>query len=191
MLRAMILAATGAVLVSAALPGGGPAAAPSAAAATAVGSGPASTHAPAGRAALVRAGWRWPLDPAPAVVRPFHAPPTPWSAGHRGVDLRALVGQPVLAAAAGTVTFAGSVAGRGVVVLTHAGGLRTSYEPVTALAAVGTVAAPGTRIAVVAGTAGHCAPSSCLHWGLRRGDLYLDPLAFLSVGPPVLKPLLG
>jgi murein DD-endopeptidase MepM/ murein hydrolase activator NlpD len=141
--------------------------------------------------AVPRRGWGWPLDPAPAVARPFHAPPTPWSAGHRGVDLRALVGQPVLSAAAGRVTFAGAVAGRGVVVVTHAGGLRTSYEPLASAPPVGTVVARGQRIGVLAGTAGHCAPAACLHLGLRQGAVYLDPLSLIDAGPPVLKPLSG
>jgi len=135
--------------------------------------------------------WQWPLTPAPAVAQPFHAPPTPWSAGHRGVDLAARPGQPVLSAGAGRITFAGPVAGRGVVVVTHPGGLRTSYEPVTSRALVGAAVAPGTLLGVVAATPGHCAPATCLHWGLRSGDTYLDPLTLLGTGPPVLKSLAG
>lgn len=143
---------------------------------------------PAGTARATRG---WPLDPAPAVVRSFHAPPTPWSPGHRGVDLIATGGQPVLAPRAGRVTFVGVVAGRGVVVVTHPGGLRTSYEPVVAGPPVGTVVGRGDRIAVLAATPGHCAPASCLHWGLRRGDVYVDPLLLVGAGPPVLKPVAG
>ena len=149
---------------------------------------PAASAVPAPRPA---ASWGWPLDPTPAVARPFHAPPTPWSAGHRGVDLTASVGQPVLSAGAGRVTFAALVAGRGVIVVTHPGGLRTSYEPVTDTAVVGALVRRGGRIGVVAGVAGHCAPATCLHWGLRRGDTYLDPLTLLGAGPPVLKPPSG
>lgn len=140
---------------------------------------------------LSAAVWGWPLDPAPAVARPFHAPPTPWSAGHRGVDLTASVGQSVLSAGVGRVTFAGLVAGRGVVVVTHPSGLRTSYEPVTQAAVIGALVRRGARIGVLAGVAGHCAPATCLHWGLRRGETYLDPLTLLGGGPPVLKPLSG
>jgi murein DD-endopeptidase MepM/ murein hydrolase activator NlpD len=54
----------------------------------------------------------------------------PFGPGHRGVDLAAVAGAPVLAAGAGTVVFAGTVAGRGVVSVDHSGGLRTTYEPV-------------------------------------------------------------
>lgn len=134
--------------------------------------------------------WSWPLAPPPAVVRPFRAPPTPWGAGHRGVDLAAVVGQPVLSAGAGRVTFAGLVAGRGVVVVTHSGGLRTTYEPVERRAAVGSFVATGGPLGVVSdvGLLSHCAPAVCLHWGLRDAARYLDPLTLLGRGPPVLLP---
>ena len=49
------------------------------------------------------------------MVRPFDPPPQPWLAGHRGVDLAGEPGAAVVSAAAGTVIFAGVVAGRGVV----------------------------------------------------------------------------
>jgi murein DD-endopeptidase MepM/ murein hydrolase activator NlpD len=136
-----------------------------------------------------RRGWGWPLDPQPAVVATFRAPPTPWGAGHRGVDLAAAVGQPVRTAGGGRVTFAGKVAGRGVLVVTHPGGLRTSYEPVASRVPVGTAVRRGDRIGVVAATPGHCAPGTCLHWGLRRGSRYVDPLTLVGRGPPVLLPL--
>ncbi len=137
----------------------------------------------------VRGTWTWPLEPDPEVVAPFRAPPTPWSAGHRGVDLAAAVGQPVLSAGRGRVTVAEVVAGRGVVVVLHPNGLRTSYEPVDDRLPVGTAVAAGARLGVVSGVPGHCAPATCLHWGVRRGDVYLDPLQLVGAGPPVLLPL--
>ena len=72
---------------------------------------------------------RWPASPA--VLRGFDPPRTRYGPGHRGVDLAARAGEPVLASVAGTVAFAGSVAGRGVVSIDH-GSLRTTYEPVEA-----------------------------------------------------------
>src|SRR6185369_7063201 len=74
----------------------------------------------------------WPLRPRPAVLRAFDAPSPNWQRGHRGVDLAAVPGQPVYAAGQGTVVFAGDLAGRPVVSVAHPGGLRTTYEPVTA-----------------------------------------------------------
>ena len=73
----------------------------------------------------------WPLAGSPEVVRGFDAPEHDYGPGHRGVDLAARPGEPVRAAVAGTVAFAGSVAGRGVVSIDH-GAFRTTYEPVVA-----------------------------------------------------------
>jgi murein DD-endopeptidase MepM/ murein hydrolase activator NlpD len=157
-------------------------------------SGP-GTHAPGPLPVAPVSGWRWPLEPSPAVVRRFEPPPTPWSAGHRGVDLLARVGQPVLAAGAGVVSFSGVVAGIGVVSVSHPSGLRTTYEPVRARAPTGLVVRAGEQIGEVDGTPGHCVPLTCLHWGLVRDRgaemTYLDPLSFLGLrpGPPVLLPM--
>ena len=142
----------------------------------------ASTTAPV-------APWSWPLDPRPRVVRVFGPPEQPWLPGHRGVDLRADLHQQVVAPAAGIVTFSGVVAGRGVVVLSHAGGLRSTFEPVEGSAPVGTRLAQGGSIGVLAPEAGHCLPLTCLHWGVLRGRTYLDPLSFVRPAPVILLPL--
>ena len=134
------------------------------------------------------ARWVWPLAPPVEVVAPFEAPPEPWAAGHRGVDLRAGPGARVGAPAAGTVTFVGPVAGRGVVTVTHDDGLRSSVEPVAALVVVGARVAPGDPLGTVEPTGGHCAATACLHWGVRRGDVYVDPVALVEGGPIVLLP---
>lgn len=174
MVRALVLATLAVIMPL--LPGAGP-------------TPPATAPAPSGPTPVVTA-WTWPLVPDPEVVEAFRAPPTPWSPGHRGVDLAATVGQPVLSAGRGQVIFSGVVAGRGVVVVRHAGGLRTSYEPVDARVPVSTVVGAGDPLGVVADVPGHCAPATCLHWGLRRGGVYLDPLQLVGgAGPPVLLPL--
>jgi murein DD-endopeptidase MepM/ murein hydrolase activator NlpD len=123
------------------------------------------------------------------VVRRFDPPPEPWLAGHRGVDLAGSPGAAVLAAGAGTVAFAGTVAGRGVVSVDHPNGLRTTYEPVDATVRVGEPVGHGARLgALAAGHAG-CPVAACLHWGLRRGDTYLDPLLLLGFGRVRLLPV--
>jgi murein DD-endopeptidase MepM/ murein hydrolase activator NlpD len=115
-----------------------------------------------------------------AVIRPFHAPPTPYAAGHRGVDLAAAPKQIVRAAAAGLVSFAGPVAGRGVVVITHPDGVRTEYEPLDPAVRAGQVVNAGDPIGVVDGQHDGCPPSTCLHWGARREDAYFDPMTLLA-----------
>ena len=132
----------------------------------------------------------WPLSPRPQVVEGFDPPATRWGAGHRGVDLLGHVGQPVHSSLAGTVTFAAPLAGRGVVVVDH-GGVRTTYEPVSASVAVGEVLARGAVIGTLQRASSHCFPRACLHWGLLRGDAYLNPLTLVGAGPIRLLPPSG
>jgi murein DD-endopeptidase MepM/ murein hydrolase activator NlpD len=153
---------------------------------------PPAAAAPVREPVVVAAGgYRWPLDGVPRVVRRFDPPPQPWQAGHRGVDLAAAAGATVRAAGAGVVVYAGRIAGRGVVSVAHAGGLRTTYEPVDVEATLraGHPVTAGETLGVLA--AGHpgCAADACLHWGLRSGDVYLDPLALLGLGRVRLLPL--
>jgi murein DD-endopeptidase MepM/ murein hydrolase activator NlpD len=129
--------------------------------------------------------WTAPLGDPPAVVRPFEAPASPYGPGHRGVDLAGGPGTPVLAAGAGVVVFAGMVAGRPVVSIEHSGGLRTTYEPVTPTVAAGQAVARGSPIGTLLPGHPGCPAPACLHWGLRRGDTYLDPLLLLR--PPRVR----
>jgi len=139
-------------------------------------------------AALVPAGWRAPLDGPVVIARPFEPPANPYGPGHRGVDLRAPAGATVHAAGDGVVTYAGVLAGRGVVTVSH-GALRTTYEPVDAIVTAGERVVAGTPLGRLA--AGHpgCVQGACLHWGLLRGATYLSPLALLLPDPPRLLPL--
>ncbi|MEU3075617.1 murein hydrolase activator EnvC family protein [Streptomyces laurentii] len=134
----------------------------------------------------------WPVGPPrPEILRRWEPPPGPYAAGHRGVDLAAPPGTPVRAPAAGTVAFAGQVGGHGVLTLTLAGTgtppLRTTYGPVDPLLPAGSAVRAGDLIAHV--TAGDHCPRTCLHWGLLRGDTYLNPLGLLGTGPSRLLPL--
>ncbi|MEV6247083.1 M23 family metallopeptidase [Streptomyces sp. NPDC051742] len=143
---------------------------------------------------ILTLGLLWPVGPPPPeILRGWQPPAGPYAPGHRGVDLAAPADAPVLAPAAGTVTFAGPVGGRGVLTLTLPGTgappLRTTFSPVTPLVKAGTTVRAGTPVARVApGT--HCA-RTCLHWGLLRGDLYLNPLLLVPRPPSRLLPLGG
>lgn len=134
--------------------------------------------------------WVWPLNPRPTVVSVFDPPAQPWLAGHRGVDLLGSPGQLVSAIGPGEVTFASSLAGRGVVVVSH-GALRSTYEPVTAGVEVGEPVRAGDPLGSLQAPRSHCAPSVCLHLGLRRGADYLDPLSLLGPLAVHLKPIGG
>ncbi|MFE3430048.1 peptidoglycan DD-metalloendopeptidase family protein [Streptomyces sp. NPDC059171] len=141
----------------------------------------------------------WPLAGRPALLRGWEPPATPYGPGHRGVDLASGPGARVLAAADGRVSFAGRVAGRGVLAIEVADSgsppLRTTYEPVRSLVEEGVSVRAGQPVGVLEDGPFHCAVR-CLHWGLRRGDAYLDPLSLLPPtllrrGPSRLLPVVG
>lgn len=144
-----------------------------------------------GMGSATAAQWQWPLAGQPIVVRGFDPPTTPYGAGHRGVDLAGRPGVPVLAAGAGTVGYAGLLAGRGVVTVLHAGGLRTTYEPLVVAVRPGDRVAAGARLGRLAAGHAGCREPACLHWGLLRGETYLDPLSLLGIGRVRLLPLAG
>lgn len=132
--------------------------------------------------------WVAPLAGPLVVDRGFDPPATAYGTGHRGVDLRGTTGQSVLTAGAGRVSYAGLLAGRGVVTVVHAGGLRTTYEPLTATVRVGQLVGVGQPIGTLGG--GHCRDGGpCWHSGL--GATYLDPMSLLGVTGVRLLPLDG
>lgn len=141
------------------------------------------------QAATPRASWDWPLSPRPAVLRAFDPPDKPWMSGHRGVDLEATHdGVPVASPEAGTVTFVGVVVDRPVITIDHGGGLRSSFEPVESPLAAGDQVARGETIGTL--QPGHCGSLPCIHWGVRRGDIYINPLDFVTdLRPSILLPV--
>lgn len=141
--------------------------------------------------AVATPSWEWPLEPRPAVLRDFDPPPKPWLSGHRGVDLgTSSDGVQVASPAAGTVSFVGMVVDRPVITIDHGNGLRSSFEPVESTLALGTSVEAGQTIGTV--LAGHCAAASCLHWGVRRGEEYVNPLQFVTdLRPSILLPVSG
>ncbi|WP_157574211.1 M23 family metallopeptidase [Nocardia jejuensis] len=131
----------------------------------------------------------WPLRPRPEVVRVFDKPAHDWLPGHRGVDLAGSAGQSVLAAGDGVVAFAGAVAGKHVMSIDHADGVRTTYEPVQGALPLGRRVIRGSTIGTLESGHPGCAASACLHWGARRDHDYIDPLGLLHHTPIRLKPV--
>ncbi len=152
------------------------------AAGVSVSSGPAAA-ADGASAGVVR--YRAPTALPVRVLRGFAAPPQRWAGGHRGIDLAVGAGAAVLTPAAGTVAVAGTVVDRGVVTIVHADGRRSTLEPVSPTVVVGQRVEPGESVGTLADERSHCAPA-CLHWGVRQGLDYLDPLTLLPGGGPVV-----
>lgn len=124
--------------------------------------------------------WSWPAHPV-RVERPFIAPPHRYGAGHRGVDLRPLDGDRIMAPARGVIAFSGDVAGRGVLTIDHGNGIVTTLEPVESELSPGAVVERGALIGRLS-TGGHTAPG-VLHFGVRRDGEYLNPLQLLGGVP--------
>ncbi len=135
-------------------------------------------------AAAATTGWVRPVNGD--VVLAFEAPSSPFGAGHRGVDLAADPDTEVHAAGAGTVEYAGAVAGALHVVVRHDNGWRTSYSFVDDVRV-----RRGGRVAAGDVVATCCAPDTganddddehrgVVHVGLRIGDDYADPMLLFA-----------
>lgn len=123
-----------------------------------------------------------------AVLRDYAPPEKRWQPGHRGVDLAATPGQEIRASAAGTVHFAGAVAGMTSVSIMHADGIRTTYQPIETHLKKGDSVAAGQVIGRLTTSPKH--PEPGLHWGALRGQDYLNPLDLIHRRPIVLKPVI-
>jgi len=122
--------------------------------------------------------WSWPVTGP--VINGFDPPASPFGSGHRGIDIAAAAGTPVLAPAPGTITFAGPVAGHLFVTIDHGGGVESTYSWVSVLAVKkGDVVAAGALVARSgAGHPGDLVPS--VHMGVKLHDVYVDPLTYLG-----------
>jgi hypothetical protein len=133
--------------------------------------------------------WTWPVE-GPVLLGFVFDPSHPYAAGqHRGIDIGASTGTPVVAPASGTVSFAGTVptSGKSVtiatadgysVTLTHLGSIDVDKgTTVNEGGDVGTVGPSGTPELDV----------PYLYMGVRvtaNPQGYLDPLSFLPPLPP-------
>jgi murein DD-endopeptidase MepM/ murein hydrolase activator NlpD len=158
--------------------------------AVAVLGGAVSPGAETGRTEERTPRWQWPMI-APRLIEAYAAPPSPYAAGHRGIDLAAAAGDTVVAPADGTVHFAGVVVDRPVLTLDHGSGVLSSYEPVVVSGlSAGDTVARGSPIGIV-GAGAHCS-NACLHVGVRIDGAYVSPLLFFDRVPrSVLLPLHG
>jgi len=110
------------------------------------------------------------------VVDDWRPPATAHGRGNRGIDLAAAPGDAVVASADGVVTFAGRIGQETHVVVLHGDGLRTSYS---FLASADVRRGEAVRQGYVLGRA-----AGPVHFGVRLGETYLDPLLVLDDGGP-------
>lgn len=134
------------------------------------------------------AAWVWPVSGD--VITPYRNGTDPYATGqHRGIDIAAPVGTPVVAAAGGDVRFAGTAGSSGLTISIRTGdGYDTSYLHLSSLdVRAGAHVSGGDRIGAVGTTGVRSATAPHLHFGVRdagtRHD-YHDPLAFLPPPPP-------
>ena len=118
--------------------------------------------------------WVRPVDGE--VVSEFAPPAARYGAGHLGVDFHATPGTAVRAVGPGEITYAGTVAGARHVVVTHAGGLRTSYSFLASIAVRRGQAVRGGETVGTSGDTGANHDRDVLHLGLRSGEEYVDPM---------------
>ena len=128
--------------------------------------------------------WEPPAGRPLQLIRGYEPPPTPYAAGHRGVDLAAVSGRALLAPADGVVSFAGPVAGRGVISIRVDRRTVLSLEPVETPLAEGDLVQRGQTIGTILD--GHCT-AACVHLGVRVDGEYVNPMRYLS-GVPELLP---
>lgn len=123
------------------------------------------------------------VKPVPGpIVRHFEAPPTPYAAGHRGIDIQAPEGTTVVASATGVVAFAGQVGGSLFVSIDHPDGIRTTYSFLEMVLVRGGQAVRRGEPVARSGP-GHPGVSPAhLHFGMRVGTEYIDPEPLLVAG---------
>ena len=120
-------------------------------------------------------GYRPPVD-AP-VTDGFRPPARQYGSGNRGLEYGTSPGVDVRAASDGDVVFAGQVGGELHVVILHPDGLRTTYA---FLSTIRVHRGDAVRQGHVVGTTG----VRPFHFGVRAGDVYLDPVVLFGAGPP-------
>lgn len=140
---------------------------------------------PGGPPSSQQVRWAPPFGRPLEVSGPYRAPPHKYGSGHRGIDVPATPGEVILAPTSATVSFAGPVAGRGVISLRVTEQTVVSFEPVAAELSQGDAVPRGTKIGTVA-SGGHCY-AECVHIGVRIEGEYVNPMRFFA-NRPVLMP---
>jgi len=107
------------------------------------------------------------------VADPYRPPEDPFGPGNRGIEYDTEPGQVVRAAAAGTVVFAGAVAGSLHLTGDHGGGVVSSYSFLRRMSVRAGAAVDQGQVVGIAGER--------LHFGVRVDSSYVDPASFIGV----------
>jgi murein DD-endopeptidase MepM/ murein hydrolase activator NlpD len=137
-------------------------------------------------AASASGTWSWPV--IGPVIRGYDPPDSPYGSGHRGIDIAASLGTPVVAVEAGVVSFAGPVGGQLFVSVDHGAGIVSSYSYLSLVQVhKGDVVARGFTLG--RSGSGHVGETPAhLHFGVRVDGSYADPMTFLE--PPSVVALI-
>lgn len=142
---------------------------------------PVVAQAPGSAPAPARGVYASPVERP--VSAPFDMSAGPYGRGNRGLDYAVRAGDVVRAIGAGTVVFAGPVAGVTWITVLHPDGLRSSSGPMASV-----VVSKGDRVTAgqEIGTTG-----PTFHLGVRRGATYIDPAPLFRPrrGPARLVPV--
>jgi len=111
---------------------------------------------------------------------------TPFSQDeHRGIDISARIGEPVMAAQDGVIHWIGKTpAGEPYVSIDHPGGITTTYLPVQASVSKGQTIKAGETVGTLSSEPDKSSAVPHLHFGLfdtatRDDKNYINPLDFL------------
>lgn len=125
----------------------------------------------------------WPCPSSSRITSEFGAREQPTagaSTNHKGIDIGAKSGSAILAAADGTVVVSTySYSAGNYIMINHGGGVYTVYMHCSALlTSEGQTVKKGETIAKVGSTGYSTGPH--LHFGIRSGGTYLNPLHYVS-----------
>jgi murein DD-endopeptidase MepM/ murein hydrolase activator NlpD len=138
----------------------------------------------AAQAASASSGTPSPAANPGGLIWPVSAPVTSpfgwrWGRLHEGIDLGAASGTPILAAAAGTVIYAGWMDGYGnFVIIDHGGGIATAYGHQSSIAVTDGQAVTQGQVIGYVGSTGH-STGPHLHFEVRVNGSAVDPLGYL------------
>ncbi|MGV8084023.1 MAG: M23 family metallopeptidase [Coriobacteriia bacterium] len=140
----------------------------------------------------------WPLNSAASVLCGFgqsYSAADGSSSTHTGADLASSSGASVCAPFSGTVSFVGRVPAPGggsttvlAMTVTTAEGNVTLLPLESACVAKGQQVAEGEQVGRLAGTGDLSSAAAHLHVGLRKGELYIDPMSVMKWVAPQEQP---